>query len=176
MWSIAPPQNHFGICQPTPDEGQIDFLNSPGVCSLAFVETQCLLIDIPEHLPRYHAHIRSTDGLLQETPEVLHAVGVHVSTNRLASGVNCLVDELRCRDSYDWWASKSDHPTSLNCTNGLPISSGNATVFGRASQNRKEHGAITCQTSFAPGRPCSTVNDFRVMSGASGLSTNGTTR
>jgi hypothetical protein len=48
---------------------------------MRFVEPAALLIKVTEQMERFDAHVGALDRPLQERPEVLAAVGMHVPVN-----------------------------------------------------------------------------------------------
>src|SRR5207248_5402004 len=60
------------------------------VLKLAVVIAERLLVDVPEEMKWFHAHISTAETPLQETPEVFHPVSVNVAANVLL----CVVDDL----------------------------------------------------------------------------------
>ena len=52
----------------------------------AVIEPARLFVDVPEQVERFHADVSSVERPLQETPEVLHPVGLDVSI-RVLNGV-----------------------------------------------------------------------------------------
>jgi hypothetical protein len=52
-----------------------------GVSSLAVVETKRLFIKVAEQMERFDGYIGALEGALQETPEVLKAIGMDLAIN-----------------------------------------------------------------------------------------------
>src|ERR1035441_6792067 len=65
------------------------------LASSTIVESKLLLIQVTEQVKRFHAHIRSVDATLEETPKILKAVGVYETANILNRVVYYLMRVLR---------------------------------------------------------------------------------
>jgi len=70
-----------------PSDNLLHRCNEPlGVRQFPIVEPERLLVQIPEQMERFDAHVRPLDATLQETPEVFHAVGVDLAIGRTQRG------------------------------------------------------------------------------------------
>src|SRR5436309_5253789 len=54
---------------------------SVSVLIMAIIVTKRLFVDVPEQVKRLHADIRSVKPALQETPEILHRVGMDIPSH-----------------------------------------------------------------------------------------------
>src|SRR5579863_8223550 len=67
----------FGKGQAPSNDSRSEFAKAVTVIHiLPIIEPKSLFIDVPKQMERFHANVRSTETALQETPEVLHAVGM----------------------------------------------------------------------------------------------------
>ena len=60
----------------------------------AIVETEHLFVKVTEKMKRFHANVGSVNSALQQTPEVLQAVGVNLSVYVLLGMVDHLLGEI----------------------------------------------------------------------------------
>jgi hypothetical protein len=58
------------------------------VVQVSIVEPESLLVQIPEQVEWFNAHICAVQPALQETPEVLHPISVNIATNIFNRMVN----------------------------------------------------------------------------------------
>jgi hypothetical protein len=65
------------------------------VHGLTIIEAECLLIDVPEQVERFDAHLGAVRASLQQAPEILHSIGVDVAVNILHQMVHDVVFVFR---------------------------------------------------------------------------------
>jgi len=84
--------------------GRARFKEAFCVGHLAVVKTVGLFVEVPEQMERFDRHVGAFQGTLQETPEVLHAVGVdlpiHVCFSVIDHVVNVIGFESIIREQF----------------------------------------------------------------------------
>jgi hypothetical protein len=73
----------FRIGQALADDLPNADIKALGISHLAIVEPECLFVDIAKQVEGFHADVGSVQAALQETPEILHTIGVNVAVHIL---------------------------------------------------------------------------------------------
>lgn len=98
LWAFTKKSRHscrqFRILQSLAENPVHDSIESFGVCQFSFIESENLLIDVSEQMPRHDADICSLQSSLEQTPEVFHPVRVTTPINIRNGMINCFVNEL----------------------------------------------------------------------------------
>src|ERR1039458_4360790 len=86
LWNLA---SEFRIGKTLANDLANADIKSLCIGHVAIVESERLLIDVAEQVERFHADVGPVQAALQETPEILHAIGVDISIHVL----NRVVDD-----------------------------------------------------------------------------------
>src|SRR5208282_2516435 len=87
--------SHFGIGEALSDYVRGNVLETKSIVSqFPQVEAEHLLIQIPEEVEGFHAHVGSLNSTLQEAPEVFESVGVNLPVYVFLGVVNYLMLEI----------------------------------------------------------------------------------
>ena len=86
--------SEFGIGEPLANDLTNSEVKALTIGHVSIVESERLLIQVPEQVERLHAHIGATQAALQQAPEVLHTVSVDLPVDVLDGMVNYLMLEF----------------------------------------------------------------------------------
>src|SRR5208337_2439492 len=85
----------FGIGEALSDYVRGNVLETKSIVGqFAEVEAEYLLVQVPEQMEGFHAHIGALDSALKETPEVFEPVSVNLPVNVLLGMVDYLMLEI----------------------------------------------------------------------------------
>lgn len=95
----------------------------------ALIETERLLVDIPEQMERLDADVRPVDGPLQQAPEVLQAVGVDLAPDVGLGMVDGLMEVVRLQSFVGLQRISVDARTRLDMLANLGLQRAPASVL-----------------------------------------------
>jgi hypothetical protein len=125
-WRRSSSPSQFLVGEPLASDSARYFSEPFAIGSFAGVETETFFVQIPEKMERLNVDIGSCDSSLQETPEVLNAVGVTLATNVRFSVVNDFMNEVPVKASITTMGIGVDSGTRFNMATdcwgkGLPF-------------------------------------------------------
>jgi hypothetical protein len=123
-----------------------------GVGATALVEPEALLVQVAEQVERLDGYVGAFDGALQEAPEVLAAIGMHVPVNVALGVVDHVMGVVRVQPGVGQEGVSVESRAGLNVVADVTL---NVTAL-EAAENLGPHGAVpvlavTCEQAHDDG-------------------------